>query len=488
VGRYDGAPKYLYFPPEKRLQLCKDLELESDPFQDEMVACPARFVLLRGGRRTGKSYGATKRHFPLSLMPKSVHWIVAPTYDLAHKQFRYWLDFLLKFQAKVGRKCLSRVYEQPSSGDLYIRTTWGAEVHGKSASNPSSLVGEGLDSVSLDEAAQLQSQIWERYIRATLATKEGYATFATTPDAAGLWLYELELRAVTLPDWRVFTRAAWECPHFSTDDIAQAKRDLSEDAFYEQYGGEWRFYTGRVYKLFKPDLHLVEPFPIPESWEVGTGVDFGARDPMCEEIAARSPTGECYFVGEYYIQNQELSTQDHAAAILRQEEKLGFKPARVSRVADHHGLGKQLIIDAARVGLTCMPCASHDRRARRDGAMSAFTPQPNRHPYHVREAGQPRGDYPQVFIFKGRCPNLVREIQFLRWREGEKKEGAVNDTEGDNHAIDAMEYRLERWRVGRVARTRRASVGNRPSYTLDPTGYCSRPNQRQVLAALHGKS
>ena len=106
--------------------------------------------------------------------------------------------------------------------------------------------------------------------------------------------------------------------------------------------------------------------------------------------------------------------------------------------------------------------------------MSAFTPHAGEHPYHIREAGLPPGHYPKVFILKGRCPNLVRELQFLRWRDSDKREGAVNDTEGDDHAVDAMEYRLERWQVGRVARFRRAGNGYTGRAVVDKTGYYSK--------------
>jgi hypothetical protein len=469
-----GAPKYAFFPPAERLRLCGMLELETNPTQDAIVGDPRRHVIFRAARRVGKSYTGAKRHFPLSLLPKTIHWIVGPTYDLAHKEFRYWLDFLLKLQARRGQKIVTHVTEQPGAGCLSIKTANGALILGKSAANPQSLLGESLYSALYVEAAQLSRDIRERYVRPALATTEGYETFASTPDSAGLWLYELELHAATMPeDWGVYTMAAWDCPHFSTDEIASAKRELSEDAFYEQYGGEWRFYTGRVYKLFKPDLHLVEPFEIPKSWDVGSGIDFGSRDPMVAELAAKSPTGEVYFFGEYYEQNQEFSTQDHAAQILRLEERLGVK-GRLTRVADHHGLGRQLITDASRAGLICLPCASHDRRARRDCAMSAFTPHEGEHPYHIREAGLPKGQYPKVFLMKGRCPNLIRELQFLRWKDSDRKEGAVNDTEGDNHAIDAMEYRLERWGTGRVVRFRRAGNANTGASVMDKTGYYSK--------------
>jgi hypothetical protein len=476
VGFTDGAPKYFYFPPDKRLKLCHDLELETNELQDKIVADPKRHVIFRAARRVGKSFTAAKRHFPMSLTPKSIHWIVGPTYDLAHKEFRYWLDFLLKLQAKLGKKCIQSVFEQPASGQLSIKTSWGSLVLGKSAANPQSLLGEALDSALYAEAAQLTRDVRERYVRPALATKEGYETFATTPDSAGLWLYELELMAAGLSDaWSIYNMPAWECPHYSQEEIADAKRELSEDAFYEQYGGEWRFYTGRVYKIFKPDVHLVDPFTIPQSWEIGSGIDFGSRDPMVAEIAAKSPTGEVYFFGEYYEQRQELATQDHCAQIIRTEQQLGIKAGRITRVADHHGLGRQLITDASRAGMPCIPCASKDRRARRDCAMSAFTPHDGEHPYHARESGLPPGKYPKVFIMKGRCPNLIRELQFLRWRDSDaKKEGAMNDTVGDDHAVDAMEYRLERWQTGRVARFRRAGNANTGVSVMDKTGYYSK--------------
>ncbi|MGL5934392.1 MAG: hypothetical protein ACRCZI_02095 [Cetobacterium sp.] len=454
------------------MRLCQDLGLETNDWQDRVVGCHARNVILRGARRIGKSYTLSKRHFPLMLAPKSMHWIVGPTYDLAEKEFRYFVDFFRRLSDKQGipfKTLVPRYRHVPENGDLLLETMWGARLVGKSATNMYSLVGEACDSVMLAEAAQLSRPVWERYVRPTLSTKQGYATFGSTPDSSGEWLYQLEMQAAGMDDWAVFHQAAWECPHYPPGEVEAAKRDLSEDAFYEQYGGEWRFYHGRVYKLFKADLHLVEPFPIPASWKIISGSDWGSRDPTACEWGAQSPTGELYIFGEYYVADAELSTEDHAVAKLRMEEQLGVK-GRPLRIADHHGLGTQLIVSASRAGFKTAPCRSEDRKARRDAALAACTPRAGRHPYHIREAGGPPGDYPNVFVFKDRCPNLVRELQFLTWREGMRREGAMNDTKGDDHAIDCFEYMLEYWNVGASGRTRRAAIGYK-ARTYDPTGY-----------------
>ena len=185
-------------PPEKRLLMCQDLDLPTNDFQDKVVLSPARFLINRSARRTGKSFGITKRHFPMSMFTNSIHWIVGPTYDLADKEFTYWLHFLTlyckQFKSHLPDKPIRKVTQAPSNGDLYIETAWGAKIVGKSATNKRSLVGEGLDSLMIVEAAQLTIEVWERYLRPTLSTKLAPCSFAGTPDQEGIWLYELETK------------------------------------------------------------------------------------------------------------------------------------------------------------------------------------------------------------------------------------------------------------------------------------------------------
>ena len=45
--------------------------------------------------------------------------------------------------------------------DMYIETEWGSIIEGKSADNPPSLVGEGLDLLVLDEAAKQKATVWD---------------------------------------------------------------------------------------------------------------------------------------------------------------------------------------------------------------------------------------------------------------------------------------------------------------------------------------
>lgn len=437
--------------------ILSDAGADRSPWQDRVVASLARHVIIRAARRTGKSYSGAKRIFTKVIaQPRpSRGWIVGPSYDLAEKEFRYLLQFTRKFCLTNGMPKPQDVRHNAAAGDLYFRTPWGAEVIGKSAQKPEMLVGEELDWLLMSEAAMHSERTWGRYLRATLTDRKGISVWPFTPDAGGYWLYDLELNSETSPDWEIFTLPAWECDHYDRDEIEAARRDLNDDEFAEQYGGEWRFYTGRVYRGLKADIHIVKPFDIPASWKVFAATDFGLRDPTCTLWLAKSPTGEAYLVDEYYKPDRAL--EDHIAEMKKQQVKHEI-PEPCVRIGDHHGLGGQLIRDAGRYGWPTVACKSHDRNSRRNRALSALALRTRKHPYHVREWGQPvgeEGEYPELFIFN-RCENLLKEMKFLRFKETVRKEGTAGDTEGEDHACDAMEYLVEYVNLGVTLRSRQA--------------------------------
>lgn len=420
------------------VKMLRDINVPVSDIQQKFIESSARFKVFRAARRVGKSKTAADASMAQILLPNTRGWIVGPTYDLAEKEFRYILDYLFRMHKKFGLPRPTAVRDNPKAGELYIKTPWGSEVHGKSADRPLSLVGEENDWIILSEAAQHKEDTWSRYLRPTLVTRKGTAIIPTTPDLQGFWLYELEQkieawRAGGDDAWELFTCAAWDCDHFPEDEIAAAKRDMGEDEFAEQIGGEWRFHTGRVYKSYKPSVHLIDSFKIPKSWKVRAGIDYGLRDATCVEYQAESPDGDFYFCDEYY--SSDRPTETHVSFI----KHLEYKYSMVGRVADHHALGAQLRVDWARLGIPTLPVTTNIK-GRRDRFLSYLDERPDRYPFHIRREGGSPGTYPRLFIFRDKCPNLARELLFLRWKEGQKKEGSYGDTVGDDHAIDAAEY------------------------------------------------
>ena len=69
-----------------------------------------------------------------------------------------------------------------------------SEIRAKTADNPVSLLGEGLDWLIVDEAAQLKPAIWNSFLSQRLIDKQGWALLISTPRGKG-WFYDAWLRA-----------------------------------------------------------------------------------------------------------------------------------------------------------------------------------------------------------------------------------------------------------------------------------------------------
>jgi len=416
-----------------KLGLCRKLDLPGNPVQDAFLLSPARFKIFRAARRVGKSFTAAKDVLSDILLPNTRGWIIGPSYELADKEFRYIHDFLIRCNKILKFPLPEKIRANPKAGDLYIKTEWGSEVVGKTADKPQALVGEELDWIILSEAASHSGETWGRYLRPTLVSRAGRAIFPTTPDISGKWLYDIELEiggVLSNKEWAIFHCAAWDCPHYPEEEIESIRNSTSEDYFMEQIGGEWTFYVGRVFKAFSPQIHVIEPFSIPAGWPIWEGVDYGVRDATAVIFITRSPGGTFYIF--------DRPTVIHCVNILEKELR---KPN--ARVSDHHALGKQLALDWSKNGVATVnnPIGRKDRRDKLMASLEIRNG--NNIPWHIKEQqkGTIEGSkYPSIYIFKGKCPNLVKELMYLKWKETIRQEGTYGDTIGADHAIDATEY------------------------------------------------
>ena len=245
----------------------------------------ARFKVHFAGSRMGKSLCAAREVEPLIVRRNTRGWIVGPTYELAEKEFRYiWKDLI----EVGGFETLIKHYNA-RVGDLYIKFAWGAEVVGKSADRPETLLGEELDWLIVSEAAQMSPSIWERYLRARLASRRGLAIFPTTPRGFN-WVYDLWLRGQDpqFPEW-----ASWQFPtelnpEIGKEELEEARRTLSPEVYREQFMGEPCSFAGLVYKDFDRALNVID-FEYDGDLPLLAAVDFGYRMPAIVFIQEFQP-------------------------------------------------------------------------------------------------------------------------------------------------------------------------------------------------------
>jgi hypothetical protein len=162
----------------------------------------------------------------------SMGWVVAPTYELGTRVYtRVEIALRTKFEHRV-------VYANPREHRIVVRNLGGglSEMRGKSADNPVSLLGEGLDWVIVDEAARLKRDVWESYLSQRLVDREGWALFLSTPRGVD-WFYQLYKRGRRgVEGFASWSSPSWANPLLDRAVIEAERERLSEEAFEQEYG------------------------------------------------------------------------------------------------------------------------------------------------------------------------------------------------------------------------------------------------------------
>ena len=277
----------------------------------------AKEKIFCAGTRTGKSKAAAAEMCCYLLQPNKVVWIVAPTYDLGEKEFRYvWHSLITRLRYKTD----SRVYNK-RAGDMRIRFPWGSEISVKSVIKPESLLGEEIDLACISEAAAIRNgtEIWNRFLRERLLSRNGNVIIPTTPLGYDDFLYPwfvkgLDKKNRITDSWEFPT---WVNPYISINLIRRAFKELPWEVFLEQYMGKFTASGRKAFPEFSIDEH-VKPWSwfyerynmqeVPEEWIWILGIDYGyAVDPFVCIWTVVTPDEYVIVWKEYVMKQKPLS-------------------------------------------------------------------------------------------------------------------------------------------------------------------------------------
>jgi hypothetical protein len=222
------------------------LRYEPHPGQREVHASRAPRRVLACGVRWGKSRAAAIEALTAAMEPKerSMGWVVAPTYDLADKVFR---EIVIIVAEHLRHRIVSLKENEKC---LVLRNMAGgiSEIRGKSADNPVSLLGEGLDWVIVDEAARMKPLIWESHLSQRLIDKKGWALLISTPRGKG-WFYDAFRRGKGQdPHYESWNYPSSSNPHLDAALIEAERARLPERVYRQEYGGEFLEGSGQVFR------------------------------------------------------------------------------------------------------------------------------------------------------------------------------------------------------------------------------------------------
>ena len=195
---------------------------------------PARFKVLAAGRRWGKTRLGVFECLDAASQGKRAWW-VAPTYKLGDVGWRPLRRFGYRVGAEV--KKADRQIILPSGGEITVR----------SADNPDSLRGEGLDLAILDEFAFMSYTAWTEGIRPALSDRKGDAMFISTPQGRNhFWrLFQKGRQGSNWESWQLPTS---DNPYIDAAEIEAARLDLPELTFEQEYLAVFLENEGAVFR------------------------------------------------------------------------------------------------------------------------------------------------------------------------------------------------------------------------------------------------
>ena len=163
--------------------------------QKEVLESNSREIVICAGRRWGKSavcgYLIVKTFLQGLIDIKSGKrdsvkiWIVAPSYDLTRKVFEYVVKFLRNYDKRFDSYIGDRPFPQ-------LKITESVWIQCRSADEAKSLLGEELDLLVIDEAAQISKTVWFDKLMPATASKDRLCrtVFISTPVGKN-WFYDI---------------------------------------------------------------------------------------------------------------------------------------------------------------------------------------------------------------------------------------------------------------------------------------------------------
>jgi hypothetical protein len=425
------------------------------------LSCPARELLYGGDKGGGKS----------------AYLLMSPLRLLAAAQEQHRLTGVIqpKCRVVIFRKNLAdlrdlivkshEIYKAFDSGAEYnkVEKIWhftsGATVEFSHLDGPDDHLGwngQEITWLCFDQVEQIGFDVYTFLMAQVRATDPAYAPLTgirSTANPGGYtWVkerfrdpfpegYKIIEDSIKLPtgETRLVTRCFIPCrlsdnPIFSADGEYEANlRSTLPDHLIKRYLEQgWDIVDGAYFaSMLHPDLHFVPSRPIPSSWDIRLGIDWGSTSPACCLWIAIDNDQNLWVIDELYLPGR--TGRYFGEKMLDKVKHQKWCADRKWEVDDFYGL-----IDQQAAGNYGADGASPAAGIATFG-FRIFLANKDRKSgiEQIRERLSLTDGKPKVFIFRDRCPNLIRELQSVRIDKGDSDD---YDHMGDCHAIDAMRF------------------------------------------------
>ena len=247
--------------------------------QTEISQDSNRFRVVAAGRRFGKSFLSINEMAKFARYPNQRVLYIANTYRQAKQVI--WDELKTQLYAV---NWIDKVNES----DLQIQLINGSRIFVRSAENKEALRGTKYDFIVMDECADINAETWFTVLRPTLSDTGGHAMFIGSPKGRN-WFYDLWVQAGAEKDWSSYQYSTLAGGFVPPEEIENAKRDLDERQFRQEYMAQFEDYAGVIFYAFSE--HNMRKFAgyTSDRTPLHIGMDFN-RSPFCAIVSVKDAT------------------------------------------------------------------------------------------------------------------------------------------------------------------------------------------------------
>ena len=291
--------------------------VDRHPHQAEFVYSNKKRIIVRAGRRGGKTVGAAIKAVYAFLAEKRVLY-AAPTSEQVGK-FWYEVTSALNELIRLG------VFKKNESESFIEKVGTEQRLKAKTAWNANTLRGDYADLLILDEWQLMDEDTWGVVGAPMLADHDGDAVFIYTPPSlrsTGVSKARDPRHAAKMfkmaqgdDRWLAIHFTSHDNPHISQEALGELIQDMSKQSYRQEILAEddelqlsWL-----VYRAFNEVTNKIDDFEIPKNWLIYTAHDFGGANPAALFVAQDPATGHFYEFREY-LPGAGKSTYEHVEA------------------------------------------------------------------------------------------------------------------------------------------------------------------------------
>lgn len=294
-------------------------------------------ICIAGPAGTGKSLAMLQKAFYTSLMvPNCRSLIVRQTHASLTG------STLVTFEQQVATAALAEGVVKWFGGSPRKPAAYqfanGSEILVGGLDRPEKFLSTEFSRIYIDEATQISLKALETLITRLRGNADTYRQIilACNPDHPKHWIKQ----RCDDGTMRMLNSLHRDNPLYVNTDGTLTERGVDYMAKLDALTGVrrlrfrdgiWAAAEGLVYEGWSDELHVIDPFEIPETWTRWITVDFGFTNPFVAQLWCEDPDGRLYLVREWV--RTRMLVEDHATVI--RDRLLAGHPRPRGIITDH---------------------------------------------------------------------------------------------------------------------------------------------------------